>query len=293
MRTLSMIVAALAAPCLAVAQSPLAPGAASQLTCATPTGAGAGYDWTGRYRADEGIAPSEEGPSMVMAYQADVFRDPAGAWRAFVWISGQTTFQEWATCGVAGPRTLRLEGVRVRMESDEEPKAPAPLLTLARRAGTLSMRVEGGSYLLGQASIDVRREPLPRWAGTYTFDSCGAAVQAPCWRYAIEVSLADDGWRAIVEAATTQASRRYLVHGEDGELAGGDEILDFTLIGPAPGETVKDAPPRAGDHLGRIARGRDGSLTFEPSGLPTPPGRPKVPLTHAAPVPTPAPATPR
>jgi hypothetical protein len=287
MRTLSMAVAVLAAPCLALAQATAAspaPDEASTLTCSPPAGAGAGYDWAGRYRAEEGVAPSAESPSMVMSYQADVFRDPAGAWRAFVWISGQTTFQEWATCGVAGPRTLRLEGVRVRMESDGDAKAPAHLLTLERRAGTLSMRVEGGSYLLGQASIDVRREPLPPWAGRYTYDSCGAAAQAPCWRYAIEVTLADDGWRAVVEAATTEASRRYLARGEDGELARGAAILDLTLVGPAPGETLKEAAPKTGDPIGRIARGKDGTLTFEPSGLPTPPGRPKVPLTHEAPV---------
>src|SRR5512145_3254146 len=71
-----------------------------------PVASGA-HDWAGRYEAGEGHAGP---PPIVMTYRADVFRDGEGRWRAFVWVSGQTTFREWRACGIESPHALELRG---------------------------------------------------------------------------------------------------------------------------------------------------------------------------------------
>jgi hypothetical protein len=256
-------------PALAVLITLAQPLPAAECPIATGTD-----DWTGRYQAGEGTPGP---PPMVMSYRADVFRDAEGRWRAFVWVSGQTTFREWRACGVAGPRTLELRG-RPR-EGEDEDAAAESILTIERtRRGDLRFRIPGGSYLLAQPVIDATREDLPPWSGVFTAEKC-PTKGPPCWRYRFAVDVADDGWRALVSVDGPDTAERFVARGEDGELAGGISELWLTFVQPGPGDARRGPPRQAQDSAGKLVRRKDGSTWVGLDGLPGPPGERELPLT--------------
>ena len=270
MHPIPAILIALAAGSPAAAQgaaSPEPPGAA----CPVATGAD---DWAGRFEASEGVGGANP---MVMSYQADVFRDGDGRWRAFVMISGQTTFRELRACGIASRRALELRG-RPREAEDEDP-AVESILTIERSpGGSLQFRFPGGSYLLDQPVIEATHRPVPPWAGVFTAETCPAR-EPPCWRYRFEVGLADDGWRALVSVDGPDTTERFVARGEDGELAGGNSELWLTFVRPGPGDARRGAPRKAQDKAGKLVRRKDGTISVGLDGLPAPPGLRELPAT--------------
>jgi hypothetical protein len=239
----------------------------------------AGDDWTGRYEAGEAVNAEGFAP-QVMSYRIDVFRDAAGAWRAFVWITGQTTFQELSTCGVAGPRTLKLRGRPARAEEDDDSPA-ADVLTIERtRRGRLNLRFPpDGSYLQGKPFLEADRRPLPPWAGVYQLDTCAADAAAVCWRYRFEVGPGDDGWRVDLSVDGPDTTERLVARGEDYELAGGAEVLDLTFVRPGAGDARRgEARPR-GQSIGKLTRRKDGSTWVRLDGVPGPTGLGEARLT--------------
>lgn len=239
-----------------------------------PVASGA-HDWTGRYEAGEG---NEGPPPMVMTYQADVFRDGDGRWRAYVMISGQTTYRQLRACGVETPRSLELRGRSLNPDEGvtEEPES---ILTIERtRRGALRFRIPGGSYLLDQPVIDATHRPLPPWAGVFTAETC-PAKEPPCWRYRFDVGLADDGWRVQASADGPDTAERMVAHGEDGELAGGNSVLMLAFVRAGPGDARRGPPRKAQEKAGTLVRRKDGSTWVELDGLPGPAGLRELPAT--------------
>jgi hypothetical protein len=270
MPTALAVLIALALGRPAASQTPASPEPPPTADCPVATGAD---DWAGRYEAGEGIGG--ENP-MVMSYQANVFRDGDGRWRAYVMITGQTTYRELRACGVASPRALELWG-RERSSEDDE-TAPESILTIERSLrGSLRFRFREGSYLLEKRVLDATRQALPPWAGVFTAESCATA--APCWRYRFEVGIADDGWRALVSVDGPDAVERFVARGEDGDLAGGNSELWLTFVQPGPGDARRGPPRRAQDTAGKLVRRKDGSTWVGLDGLPGPSGLRELPAT--------------
>ena len=260
----------LAAWTLGLAEPP-APKTSPSVECPV---ASSGEDWTGRYEAGEGTPGP---PPMVMSYRADVFRDAEGRWRAFVWVSGQTTFRELRACGVAKRRSLELRG-RPRVPEVED-EAPESILTIERTTrGTLRFRIPGGSYLLNAPVIEAERKALPPWAGVYTADTC-ARANAPCWRYRFDVSLQDDGWRALIAVEGPETTERLVARGEDGELVDSGDVLFLAYVAAAPGDARRGSARKAQDSTGKLVRRKDGSTWLELAELPGPAGVREVPVT--------------
>ena len=231
-------------------------------------------DWAGRYEAGEGTPGP---PPMVMSYQADVFRDGDGRWRAYVMITGQTTYRQLRACGVASPRGLELRGRPLDSEDDETDVES--ILTIERPTrGSLRLRFPGGSYLMDQPVIDATRQPLPPWAGVFTAEAC-PAKESPCWRYRFDVGIADDGGRARVSVDGPDTVERLVARGEDWEQVGGNSVLGLTFVQPGAGDARRGPPRKAQDAAGKLTRRKDGSISVGLDGLPAPPGQRELPLT--------------
>lgn len=235
-----------------------------------PVASGA-HDWTGRYEAGEGTSGP---PPMVMSYQADVFRDADGRWRAYVMITGQTTYRQLRACGVESPRALELRG---RPLDDDEAEAESILTIERARRAALRLRIPGGSYLMNQPVIDATHAPLPPWAGVFTAETC-PTKEPPCWRYRFEVGPADDGWQALVSVDGPETTERLVGRGEDGDLAGGSSKLWLTFVRPGPADARRGPPRKAQDKAGTLVRGQDGSTWVELDGLPGPAGLRELPV---------------
>ena len=270
MPTLAVLIAlALGRP--AASQPPASPVPPPAEECPVATGAD---DWAGRYEAGEGVGG--ENP-MVMSYQADVFRDGEGRWRAYVMITGQTTYRQLRACGVASPRALELRGRPLDSEDDET--EAESILTIERSPrGSLRFRFPGGSYLLDEPVIDATHQPLPPWAGVFTAETC-PAKESPCWRYRFDVGIADDGWRVLVAVDGPDTTERFVARGEDGELAGGNSELWLTFVQPGPADARRGPPRKAQDTAGKLVRRKDGSISVGLDGLPAPPGQRELPGT--------------
>jgi hypothetical protein len=262
---------ALAAP--PAAAQPPAPPKPSAADCPVASGTD---DWAGRYEGGEGTPGP---PPMVMTYHADVFRDGEGRWRAYVWISGQTTYRQLRACGVPGAGTLELRGRPLASEDDDA--EPESILTIERtRRGALRFRFKDGSYLMEEPPVDATYEPLPPWTGVFTAESCAAA--SPCWRYRFDVGLADDGWRAAVSVDGPDTVERVVARGEDYELAGGNNGLLLTFVQPGPDDARRGPSRKAEEAAGKLVRRKDGSTWVTLDGLPGPAGVRELPATLQA-----------
>ena len=227
-----------------------------------------GPDWTGRYRAEEAVSagdsfPEFKGHAQVMVYVADVFRDAEGRWRAFVNVSGQTTYRAVAACGVPREGALELRVVRARSDDHTGVEANAPVFTLERApGGKLRMRFPDGSYLEEKPVLEASREPLPPWAGAYTFDGCpGADAAKACWRYRLDVALTDEGWKATVAVDGPETTERHLARGEDYESTKDGDVLALTFLEYAPGDAHRGPALKPEENLARLFRRRRAGAT--------------------------------
>jgi hypothetical protein len=255
------------------------PSAAEGADCPAPDAGAPGDDWTGRYQASEG-ANAEGFAPQVMVYEADVFRDDQGRWRAFVSISGQTVYRALAACGIPRARTLELRGVRARSDNVSDFSAGESILTIERQArGALVLRIPDGSYLMGQPVLKASRRTLAPWAGRYVFDSCAGPSPArdTCWRHEIDVRLGDEGWGATISVAGPHVTERYLARGEDYELMDEGSVLGLTFLGYAPGDAHRGPDREPDQEVGRLVRKGTGATAIRFGTLPAPPG-----MTEAA-----------
>ncbi|HET9315162.1 MAG TPA: hypothetical protein VFQ51_06205, partial [Vicinamibacteria bacterium] len=156
---------------------------------------------------------------------------------------------------------------------------PESILTIERgKRGSLRFRFKDGSYLMNEPVLDATREPLPPWAGVYTAESC-PAKGSPCWRYRLEVDIADDGWRVLESVDGPDTTERLVARGEDIVQVGGVSALYLTFVQAAPGDARRGPPRKAQDGAGDLLRRKDGSLVLKLDGLPAPAGVTELPVT--------------